>query len=580
MAIQNRIQILRSTDNASVPTLNAGEFAYTANGDVLFIGHPDGASGNIRVGGEQTPGVLTANQALVANSTSGIDSLKTDSFTLNTYAVTSVIDDNTFTTGVSNTSLASSESIKAYVDSVAGAGVSNLDDVSDVTVASPVEGHVLTWDATESSWVDADIVGGTGITSSYANGTNSHTISLDNTAVTDGSYGDANTVATFTVDAQGRLTAAGSADINHDTLLNFVANEHINHSSVSITAGNGLTGGGDITTSRTLTVLANNGITVTADGVFVDGANGISVDATGVNVQASDNTIAVGTGGIAVNEGNLSIATTQLTGSITFSQLAGAAVITSGETLASNDVDTAIPTAAAVIDYVDAVDLTTGISNNSTNSTVSTSQTLTIQGTNNEVEVGLSGQTFTVGLPNDVTVGNNLTVTGNLTVNGTTTTVDTTQLLVEDNLIGLAVNNTTDAVDIGFYGQYNDGADKYTGLIRDASDADSAWKLVENLTNEPGVANTDLYDATGEQLAKLYVGDLNASAVTAASLSLTTDLAVTHGGTGASSFTDNGIIYGNGTSALSVTAAGTQYQVLQAGSGGVPEWGSLDGGTF
>jgi hypothetical protein len=44
------------------------------------------------------------------------------------------------------------------------------------------------------------------------------------------------------------------AGVDHDQLLNFVANEHINHSSVNINAGTGLTGGGDITASRTLSV--------------------------------------------------------------------------------------------------------------------------------------------------------------------------------------------------------------------------------------------------------------------------------------------------------------------------------------
>lgn len=42
------------------------------------------------------------------------------------------------------------------------------------------------------------------------------------------------------------------AGVNHDALQNFVANEHIDHSSVSISAGTGLTGGGDLTTTRTL----------------------------------------------------------------------------------------------------------------------------------------------------------------------------------------------------------------------------------------------------------------------------------------------------------------------------------------
>ncbi len=44
------------------------------------------------------------------------------------------------------------------------------------------------------------------------------------------------------------------ASINHDALTNFVANEHIDHTSVSILAGIGLTGGGNITASRTIDI--------------------------------------------------------------------------------------------------------------------------------------------------------------------------------------------------------------------------------------------------------------------------------------------------------------------------------------
>jgi hypothetical protein len=65
------------------------------------------------------------------------------------------------------------------------------------------------------------------------------------------------------------LTTNDSA-IDHDALNNFVANEHINHSSVDITAGNGLTGGGDLTTTRTLNVVGTDGITANADDVALD----------------------------------------------------------------------------------------------------------------------------------------------------------------------------------------------------------------------------------------------------------------------------------------------------------------------
>jgi hypothetical protein len=55
----------------------------------------------------------------------------------------------------------------------------------------------------------------------------------------------------------------------------------------------------------------------------------------------------------------------------------------------------------------------------------------------------MSGQTLTIGLPSDVTIGNNLTVTGDLFVNGTTTQINTTELLVEDKFILLASGSTS-----------------------------------------------------------------------------------------------------------------------------------------
>ena len=76
-----------------------------------------------------------------------------------------------------------------------------------------------------------------------------------------------------------------------------------------------------------------------------------------------------------------------------------------------------------------------------------------VAGTTNEIEVSGSageGATFTVGLPDDVTIA------GDLTVNGDTVTVSTATLSVEDPLIKLAKgNNGADSVDIGFYGLYD-----------------------------------------------------------------------------------------------------------------------------
>ena len=163
-----------------------------------------------------------------------------------------------------------------------------------------------------------------------------------------------------------------------------------------------------------------------------------------------------------------------------------------------------------------------------------------------------------------------LSVSGNLTVTGTLTTLDTVNLVVKDPLIKLANNNSTDNLDVGIYGVYGDGGTKYTAFFRDQSDG-GTYKLLSGLTVEP----TTVVDLTSAVAAPLDVGALDAT-----SLSLGTDLAVEHGGTGAGTFTSKGVIYGNGTSALQVTSAGTDGQVLQANSTGFPVFADLDGGTF
>ena len=124
----------------------------------------------------------------------------------------------------------------------------------------------------------------------------------------------------------------------------------------------------------------------------------------------------------------------------------------------------------------------------------------------------------------------NLTLSGNLTVNGTTTTVNTTNLAVSDNMIYLADGNTTTNIDIGFAGNYNDGAYAHAGLFRDASDG--RWKFFDSYTLEPDAAVDIDTTHASFNLAPLqagsFIGDLTGNVTgTVSSLSnhSTTDLA-------------------------------------------------------
>ena len=110
----------------------------------------------------------------------------------------------------------------------------------------------------------------------------------------------------------GTVLTPTQETINHDSLANFVANEHIDHSSVSVIAGDGLTGGGTIAANRTLAIGAGTGIDVAADA--------ISVDVSDFMANGSNNRILTATGTDAMNaESNLTFdgSALSLTGTLT-----------------------------------------------------------------------------------------------------------------------------------------------------------------------------------------------------------------------------------------------------------------------
>ena len=228
------------------------------------------------------------------------------------------------------------------------------------------------------------------------------------------------------------------------------------------------------TVTSTIDGATDTNITSAADGAMLLYDTGTSkwID----NVMSGDATMA-DTGVITISND-----------AVTLAKIADAVIITESEGIGSNDVDTGFPTAAAVKDYVDsnltAQDLDVA-GDSGTGAVDLDSQSLTIAGTTNEIETSASGQTITVGLPDDVTVGNSLTVTGNLTVNGTTTTVNSTTTTVDDPIFtvgGDSAPGSDDNKDRGIEFRYHNGSSAKVGFFG-YDDSASKFTFIADATN-------------------------------------------------------------------------------------------------
>lgn len=211
---------------------------------------------------------------------------------------------------------------------------------------------------------------------------------------------------------------------------------------------------------------------------------------------------------------------------------------------------------------------------------------------------GLSWGTFHANLAHVqyINVDQDMTVSGNLTVTGTLATINVATIAITDSLIQLASNNnTTDTLDIGFYGNYQSGADphEHTGLFRDATDG--VYKLFDNLQATP-TTTVDTANATFRITtlqAYLNSGALTSSNtsvsitanstvnvnITANTLSLSTALGGASGGTGLSSYTAEDILVANSSNGFRKLGVGSEGYILQVSSG-VLAYGTMDGGTF
>jgi len=333
-----RIKILTTGATTSAPSnIKTGELAYSYvngtqgnNGDRLYIGtgtESGGVASNVDlIGGkyftellDHVHGTTTASSALILDANKHVSELNIGSLALEasggTGQVVTAISTSTTLNGASNSQLATALAIKTYVDAEITA--QDMDFTADSGTAS----------------VDLDsqslaVTGLTGITT-VASG-QGITIDLDDTAVTPGSYGSQTQIPTFTVDQQGRLTAAGTVAVataltvdgdsgtgNVDLLTDDLqvigtANEIETVSSKSgtdVTLQIGLPN--DVTIGNDLTVTTD--VDVGSGNFTVAGATGNTVIAGNLNVNGSSIALGNGLTDNVVISGNLTVQGTTTT---------------------------------------------------------------------------------------------------------------------------------------------------------------------------------------------------------------------------------------------------------------------------
>ncbi len=296
--------------------------------------------------------------------------------------------------------------------------------------------------ASGSTEVIQDIIGssvlaGTALTATYDDTAGTTTLKLNDTAVTAGSYGSTTAIPTFTVDAQGRLTAAGT--VNVATNLSVAGDTGTDTidllvDTLTVSGGEGI----DV-------AVTNNTITVSAEDATYTNKGVASFSSTDFTVTA---------GAVSLNKDPVITLSGDVTGSATMTNLGDVTIST---TVAPNSVALGTDTTGSYIS--------------------------TIAGTSGEIIVSGSGSesaAVTIGLPDDVTVTGNLSIGGNLDVQGSINSISTTEVNIVDNKVVLNTNVTgAPSADAGLKVNRGTSADVEV-LWNEAADQ---WTLTNDGTN-------------------------------------------------------------------------------------------------
>ncbi len=408
---------------------------------------------------------------------------------------------------------------------------------------------------------------GTGDSPAFTNLTLSGDLTLDD----GGSLKEAGGTAAFTFDGSGHITKLGQSSPSTNDVLKYDGAKWVAGAAPSGADGMGTGFTVSATTDSNATTItqgddlffaASGGLTAetTADGTVT---HSLDINGLGAAAIASGDFIAFsdeGASGDPTKKESIDDIATLFAGTGLTASSAVISVDAAQTQITSVGALTGLSTAAdATIDLnggaitVDGTTLSID-STDTTNLTMtansSSGKTLTIDAANSgsgaaSIAIGTtSGTSISMGhSTSTVTVNDNLVVTGDLTINGATTTISTTNSVVEDSLIELNTGATSNSNDLGFIFErgstgnnaaiiWDESVDKFTmgtttGTGTDSTVSVTAGTLVTNIEgNLTGTIQTaSQTNITG--IGTISTGTWNA-----------TDIAVAHGGTGASSASD------------------------------------------
>ena len=509
----NTIRIKRRASGASgAPnSLENAELAYNEVDDTLYYGKGTGGAGGTASTVEAIGG---AGAYVTKSTTQTITGNKTFSGSI---ALGSSATATTQTAGDNSTKVATT----AYVDGA----------ITSATYSFTVAGDT----GTSQEITDAEtmtITGGTGL-SSVASVNNTITINLDNTSVGSGAYGSSTSVGTFTVDSQGRLTAAenvairtatttltgvasfngtdftvtsGEVTINAERIEDIVSGmvESNTESGISVTYDDNtgklnfdvndptITIAGDVDGSATMTNLGNTTITVTLDTVNDDaGTHGSS---TAIPV------ITINEKGLVTNVTTASISTTLNVAGDTGTP-DGVALATDTLTIAGGEgIDTAVTNNTITISGEDASTTNKGIASfNSDSFSVATGA----------VSIKSGGVSNSQLVNSSVTLGSTTVSLGgtSLTLAGVQQ-LDVDNIRIDGNTISATDVNGGISLDPNGTGHVSVNNSRIENLADPQNPQDAATKSYVDAATQGLHVHASVHAATGDTLANITGGSV------------------------------------------------------------------------